>query len=158
MVKGIEVVTPPCVPAVAAEKAAIAPSLKGHAKVITLRVQRVTRVVERVAARLRIHRGHVYVQPAHAFMAIAGEVEVAIGTESGKHLVPWGIDGLPKVLRAAQPRGSEPCPPQVEPSLPARHVGDEIQPLAIGRDGGVGVTGERVDANLQRGGLAPSGV
>ena len=45
--------------------------------------------------------------------------------------------------------------PDVEPALAARHVAREIEPLTVGRNGGMGEARERVLGDLDGCGLAP---
>ena len=98
------------------------------------------------------------VKPAHAGMTVGGEIEVAIGTEGGEHLVAGGVDGGTHILHTAHAVAGDAHPPDVEATLPTRHVGGEVEPFAVGRDGGMGVTGQRVVGQRHLGGLAPGSV
>ena len=51
---------------------------------------------------LGIHLGNIDVESAQSEMSVAAEVQVAIGTEGGKHLVARSVDRLAKVLYSSQ--------------------------------------------------------
>ena len=67
----------------------------------------------------------------------------------GKHLVARGVDGLAEILHAAEAASRDAYAPDVEAALASGHVADEVEPVAVGRDGGMGKAGERVAADLQ---------
>ena len=78
-------------------------------------------------------------------MSVAGEVEVAIRTESREHLIARCVDGLPQILYHAYLMiAQEPTAPDVVATDSSRHVADEVEPFAVGTDSGVGETGEGI--------------
>ena len=92
-------------------------------------------------------------------MAVAGEVEVAVGAEGGEQLVAGRVDGCAQVLGTARlVVGQQSCAPDVVAPQTAGHVAHEVEPLAVGRHSRVGVAGERVLGNAHLGGLAPGGI
>ena len=88
------------------------------------------------------------VKTSHARMTVGREIEVAVGTERGKHLVARRVYRLPKILHTAIAGRRYAHAPDVEPALAAGHVRDEIEPLAIGRHSWMGKAGERVLGKL----------
>ena len=72
-------------------------------------------------------------------MAVAREIQVAIGTEGGKHLVARRIDGCPEVLHATQSGRCDAHAPDVHSAHSPRHVRHEVEPLSVGRDSRMGV-------------------
>lgn len=157
VLKRVYMVPSAAVATVGREVAPVVGSLKGHAEVIAVGVERVAGVGELVAA-LLVDLGDEDIQSSQSGMAVAREVEVAVGAEGGKHLVAGGIDGLAQVFHAAQSDRCDAHAPDVHAPLATWHVGDEVQPLAVGRYGGVGIARQRVAGELQLGGLAPCGV
>ena len=77
-------------------------------------------------------------------MAVGGEVEVAVGSEGGEHLVAGGVDRFTEILQTADLIAMDLTAPDVESSQATGHVADEVEPLSVGRDGGMGETGEGV--------------
>ena len=91
-------------------------------------------------------------------MAVTREVEVAIGTECGKHLVAGGVDGCSQVLYATHAtRGQTDAPDVVAPQS-ARHVAAEVEPLSVRRYGGMGKRRQCVACQFQLRSLAPRGI
>ena len=132
-------------------------ALERHPEVVGLRVERIAGVADVILAVLS-HRGYEDVESAHARVAVAREVEVAVGAERREHLVARSVDGFAEVLHAAESRRRDACAPDVEAAHSARHVAREVEPLAVGRHCGVGIARQRVGSDLQFRGLAPCGV
>ena len=91
-------------------------------------------------------------------MAVGREIEVAIRTEGGKHLVARGVDRLAEVLHTAHAVGGELYAPDVESAHAAGHVADKVEPHIIGRDGRMGKERERVLGDFKHLGLGPGGI
>ena len=155
VVEGVDVIVSPSVLAVGREEPAVVQSLERHAEVIALRVQRIARVQHLVFPGLAVHLCHIDVESAHAHVSVAAEIEVAVGAERREHLVARCVDRLTEVFHTAQSCGSEAYAPDVETAHASGHVADKIQPFAIGADGGVGITAQRVACNLQLCSLSP---
>ena len=98
------------------------------------------------------------VETSHSRVAVAREVEVAIGSEGREHLVARRVDGVAQVLNATECSSYESDSPNVKSTLSTRHIRTEIEPLAIGRDGGVGVAGECVVGDFHFRRFPPCGV
>ena len=73
-------------------------------------------------------------------MTVGREIEVAVGTEGGEHLVTGGVDGFSEVFQTAHLVANELATPDVEASQTTGHIAGEIQPLPVRRDGGMGET------------------
>ena len=91
-------------------------------------------------------------------MAVAGEIEVAIGTERGEQLVAGGVDGCTDILHRTDAARGQFGTPDVVATQTAGHVADKVEPHAVGRHRGMGKGGERVLRHLEDGGLAPRGI
>ena len=85
------------------------------------------------------HLCYINIESAHTGMAVAGEVEVTVGTESRKHFITFGIDRLAYVFYASPTCCRKAHAPDVETSFTTRHITHEIEPFSIGRDSGVGI-------------------
>ena len=153
--EAVDMVPAAAVATIRAEVATIIRTLKGHAEVIALRVKRIAGVFQNIAAGLRVDGCDEDIETAHARMAVAREVEVAVGSEGWEHLVARSVDGVAEVFNASHPTGRQADAPDVETALATRHVGAEVEPLSIGRDSRVGIAGERVAGYLHLRGLAP---
>ena len=104
------------------------------------------------------HLGYVDVEPAHAGMPVGREIEVAIGTESRELLVARCVDGFAHVLHAAETGTCQAHAPDVESALASRHVGHEVEPLPVGRNGRMRIAGKRVAGKLHLLRLAPGSI
>ena len=142
---------------VAGEETAVVGSLERHAEVVALGVERVAGVGEMVPFVLA-DMGDEDVEPAKPGVPVAGEIEVAVGPKGGKFLVAGRVDGGAQVLYAAESGYREAHAPDVETALAARHVGREVEPFAVGREGGMGKTRQRIAGELHLRDLAPSGI
>ena len=87
-----------CVATVGAEVTFVMAPLEGHAEVITLGVHREPQVFDL----LLFASGEVkQVKSSHTRMPVGGEIEVAVGTERGEHLVTRCVDRCAQVLYAS---------------------------------------------------------
>ena len=143
IVKRIDMVPSFSVAAVAAEVAAVVGVLECHAKVVARRVERIAGMRDVVAAVLA-HMCDEDVVATQSRMAGAGEIEVAVVAERGEGLVALGVNGCPKVLNPAEAGRGNADAPNVKPALATGHVRGEIEPFAVGRNGGMGKARERI--------------
>ena len=130
--------------AVGREKATIVGTFESHAEVIRLRVEGIARMIYLVFVGLRVNLGDIDVESAHAHMSVTTEVEVAVRSESRKHLVAWRIDRFAEVFHTTQSCGGDAHTPDVETTHATWHVRDKIEPFAIGRDSGMGIAAKGI--------------
>ena len=84
------------------------------------------------------------VETTHAWMTVRGEIEIAIRTEGGEHLIAWGVDGFAQILHAHESSTSDARAPDVHSALATRHIANKIQPHAIRRNSWMSKGGEGV--------------
>ena len=77
-------------------------------------------------------------------MSVRREVQVAVGSEDGEHLVALRIDGFTHVLHTTQSTLGDGDAPDVQSTHTAWHIADEVEPVAIGRNSRMGITGQCV--------------
>ena len=149
--------------AVAREHTALA-CTESDTEVIARRVHRHAHVLDdpTVHGRLVIlvtglQLGNKQVQTTHAGMSVTGEIQQAVGTHIGETLVALGIDLWAHILEGTV-LVLEVDAPDVGAALASGHIAGEVEPLAIGADGGVGIVAERVGGNLKLLRRAPLGL
>ena len=75
-----------------------------------------------------------YIQASHSRVSVGREIEVAIRTEGREHLITGGIDWFTQIFYSHSHTIHDACAPDVQAPYSAWHIGNEIEPLAIGRD------------------------
>ena len=142
--EGVDFVPPTTVGSVGGEEAPVVFLLEGHAEVVAIGVDRVGEVADDVVVAETVGRGAVDVEPSESASSVAGVVEVAVRSEGGKHFVARSVDGWAEVFDGSYSVLVHWCSPDVESAKSAWHVGDEVEPEAVGRDCGVCKAGECV--------------
>ena len=137
--KAVDVVPAFSIATIRREKTLVKQSFKGHAKVISLRVERIAGMLYRPSACQCVGYCNEYIQSAHTGMPVRREVEVAVGSEGGKHLIALGIDGTPQVLHSPQSVTARTHTPQVQSANAAGHITHKVEPLPVGRNGRMGI-------------------
>ena len=144
LLKGVDMIPSAAVLAIGGEVAAIVHALESHREVIARRVDRRGKDLHGPLARHRVLAGAVDVEAAHTRVTVGGEIEFAVGAEGGEHLIAGAVDRRAEILHRADAVAVETRAPDVISAQAARHIGDEIEPASVGRDGGMSVGGERI--------------
>ena len=142
---------------VTGEEATVMDAFERHAEVVTLRIEGIAGMGKRHLPVL-VGMRNKDVVTAKARMTRTGKIKVAIRPEGRERLVTLRVDRAVEVLYPSQAVRCDAHAPNVETSLATRHVAREVKPLAIGRDSGMGKTGERVFGDLHRRWLAPGSI
>ena len=79
-------------------------------------------MLQLVSSSLLVYFGDKNVETAHAYMTIATEVKVAIGTEGREHLVARCVDGFTEILYTAKTGSRKTDTPNVKAAYTSRHV------------------------------------
>ena len=122
----------------AAEKALVVQALESHAEIIPGAVHGVLQVLD-VPFLGGVALGAEKVQPAHARMPVAGKEKVAVGTESGEHLVSRGVDDRSQIFHGSQSVFAQSDAPDIQSAHSAGHITYEIEPHPVWRHGWVGI-------------------
>ena len=133
VLEAVDVVPSASVASVGTEESAVVRAFERHAEVVGLRVERIARVFQFVSSCALVNLCDEDVEAAHARMAVARKIEVAVGTEGREHLVARRVDGVAQILNTTESAAAQELDaPDVESALAARHVRTEVEPLAVG--------------------------
>ena len=157
-IKRIDMIPSFSVAAITGEEAAIMNAFKRTTEVIALRIERIARMFD-VPSAVFTHFGDIDIQTAHSVsVSVAGEIEVAIGTEGGEFFIARRVDRCSDILDATIASSCDANAPDILAAFAARHVADEIQPVAIRREGRVGEIGQCVFGEFHLRGFSPCSI
>ncbi len=88
-------------------------------------------------------------------MAVAREIEVAVRPEGWEHLVACSVDGRSEIFHSSQIAAEDAHSPDVFSAFSTGHITREVEPVAVGREGRVGIAREGVACDFQLLGLSP---
>ena len=131
---------------VGGEESAVEQTIKCHAEVVTLGVERVAGMLDNIRLTvfpfrviLFIWLGYKDVQASHSRMTVRREIQVTIGTERRKLLIAGSVYRFTQILYGNHVSiVSQLCSPYIKPSHSSWHVRSEIKPFAVGRHCGMG--------------------
>ena len=106
-------------------------TLEGHTEVVSRRVKRKLLVLYNPSPH-GIGRCLENVESSHAWMAIGGEVKVAVGAEGGKHLIAWRVNWSSQVLHTSKAGRKDAYLPDVVAAESTWHIAHEVEPIAVG--------------------------